>query len=156
MTKRVPVLTVLLALLLCATARAAGSSLVVHLPEGPVEAGENFTVSVDLTGNPGILNIDFTLSFDRERMECTDIEVGEWLAARASASAVNPAAKSGAILAAASATLMEGDGSVGVFQFQAKERLTDFHFSIDRITLSNQDRKKLDVTVTGTTSAPSD
>ncbi|MBQ9618719.1 MAG: hypothetical protein IJR48_10165, partial [Oscillibacter sp.] len=62
MTKRVPVLTVLLALLLCATARAAGSSLVVHLPEGPVEAGENFTVSVDLTGNPGILNIDFTLS----------------------------------------------------------------------------------------------
>ena len=156
MTKRVPVLTALLALLLCATARAAGPSLVVHLPEGPIEAGENFTVTVDLTGNPGILNIDFTLSFDRERMECTSIKLGELLSAQASASAVNPAGKPGAILAAASSELMEGDGTVGVFGFQAKERLTDFHFSIDRITLSNQDRKKLDVTVTGTTSAPSD
>ena len=146
--KRFPALILLLTLLFRVTAYAAEPRLVVHLPEGSIEAGETFTVTVDLTGNPGILNIQFTLSFDRERMECTDMKIGDLLATQAGASAVNPAAKSGAILAAASAELMEGDGQVGVFHFRAKEKLSDFHFSIDRITLGDQNRKKMDVLVT--------
>ncbi|MBQ9522177.1 MAG: S-layer homology domain-containing protein [Oscillospiraceae bacterium] len=148
MKKRFPALILLLTLLFRVTAYAAEPRLVVHLPEGSIEAGETFTVTVDLTGNPGILNIQFTLSFDRERMECTDMKIGDLLATQAGASAVNPAAKSGAILAAASAELMEGDGQVGVFHFRAKEKLSDFHFSIDRITLGDQNRKKMDVLVT--------
>ena len=146
--KRFPALILLLTLLFRVTAYAAEPRLVVHLPEGSIEAGETFTVTVELTGNPGILNIQFTLSFDRERMECTDMKIGDLLATQAGASAVNPAAKSGAILAAASAELMEGDGQVGVFHFRAKEKLSDFHFSIDRITLGDQNRKKMDVLVT--------
>ena len=156
MKRRFPVLILSLTLLLCATARAAAPRLVVHLPEGPIEAGENFTVTVDLTGNPGILNIEFTLSFDRERMECTDMRIGELLASQAGASAVNPAANTGAILAAVSASLMEGDGPVGVYQFEAKEKLTDFHFSIDRINIGNEDTKQMDVLVTTDGGAKSD
>ena len=76
------------------------------------------------------------------------MRLGEWLAAEAGASAVNPAANSGAILAAASAAVMEGDGPVGVFHFQAKEKLSDFHFSIDRITLSDRNKKNVDILVT--------
>jgi len=149
MLKRFPALILLLALLFCVTAHAAEPCLVVHLPEGPFEAGENFTVTVDLTGNPGILNIQFTLSFDRERMECTDMKIGELLAAQAMASAVNPYAKSGAKLASVATDIIEGDGQVAVYHFRAKEKLSDFHFSLEKIDLGNQNRENIDVIVTG-------
>ena len=146
--KRFPALTLLLTFLLCATVRAAAPRLEVHLPAGPVEAGEEFTVTVDLTGNPGILSIQFTLAFDKDKMECADAKIGGLLSEQTSASATNPDAKSGAILAAASMNVMTGDGPVGVFRFQAKEKLLDFHFSIERITLSDRDRNNLEVLVT--------
>ena len=148
MRKRFPALTLLLTLLLCVTVRAAEPRLEVHPPAGPVEAGEEFTVTVDLTGNPGVHTIQFTLTFDRNRMECVDAQVGEWLSQQGSISAANPDAQSGAILAAASVNAMAGDGQVGVFRFRAKEPLSDFHFSIEKITLTDRDKNKLDVVVT--------
>ena len=147
--KRFPALILSLTLLFCVTAYAAEPCFVVHLPEKPVEAGEDFTVTVDLTGNPGILNIQFTLSFDRERMECTDMKIGELLAAQAMASAVNPDAKSGAKLASVATDIIEGDGQVAVYHFRAKEKLSDFHFSLEKIDLGNQSRENIDVIVTG-------
>ena len=147
MRKRFPALILSLAFLLCVPVRAAAPRLEVHLPESPVEAGENFTVTVDLTGNPGVHTIQFTLAFDRERMECVQAELGAMLAG-ADIGKANPDASAGAIIAAASLEAFTGDGPVGIFRFQAKERLSDFHFSIEKITLGDQDGKKLDVSVT--------
>ena len=146
MKRRFPALVLMLSLLLCATVRAAGPQLEIRPPESPVKSGEEFTVAVDFTGNPGMMNIEFTLTFDKERMECEEVKLGGLLS-QAGASAVNPAAKSGAILAAASAYLMTGDGPVATFRFLAKEDLSDFPLSIERITVSDQDRKKIDVGV---------
>ncbi|MBQ6206395.1 MAG: S-layer homology domain-containing protein [Oscillospiraceae bacterium] len=148
MNKRFPALTLLLTFLLCVTVRAAAPRLEVHLPAGPVEAGEEFAVTVDLTGNPGILSAQFTLTFDKDRMECVEAAVGELLSQQTGVIASNPDAKSGAMIAAASMDVMTGDGPVGVFRFRAKEKLSDLHFSIERIMLSDRDRNKLDVQVT--------
>ncbi len=148
MKKRFPALTLLLTFLLCVTVRAAAPRLEVHLPAGPVEAGEEFTVTADLTGNPGILDMQFTLAFDKDKMECEDAAIGELLSRQTSMTAANSDAKSGAILAAVSMEAMTGDGPVGVFRFRAKEKLSDFHFSIEDITLSDRDGNKLDVLVT--------
>ena len=154
MKKRFPALIPFLALLLCVSVRAAGPCLEAHLPESPVEAGEEFAVTVDLTGNPGILHIQFTLAFDRERMECTEIELGEALKAdmrtgqEQALSSVNPKGSDGAVLAAISLNPITKDGPVGIFHFKAKEKLSDFHFSIEKIYLGNDAIEKYDVTVT--------
>ena len=154
MKKRFPALIPFLALLLCVSVRAAGPRLEAHLPESPVEAGEEFAVTVDLTGNPGILHIQFTLAFDRERMECTEVELGEALKAdmqtgqEQALSSVNPKGSDGAVLAAISLNPIAKDGPVGIFHFKAKEKLSDFHFSIEKIYLGNDETEKYDVTVT--------
>ena len=154
MKKRFPALIPFLALLLCVSVRAAEPRLEAHLPESPVEAGEEFAVTVDLTGNPGILHIQFTLAFDRERMECTEIELGEALKAdmqtgqEQALSSVNPKGSDGAVLAAISLNPITKDGPVGIFHFKAKEKLSDFHFSIEKIYLGNDAIEKYDVTVT--------
>ncbi|MBR3569864.1 MAG: S-layer homology domain-containing protein [Oscillibacter sp.] len=152
MRKRFPALTFLLSLLLCAMVRAAEPRLEVRLPAAPVEAGQEFAVTVDLTGNPGILNIQFTLAFDKELMECTEAKVGALLEEQADASATNPEAKSGAIIASVSTDAITGDGQVGVFQFRAKEKVSDFRFSVEKITLSDRNKNKLDVVVTNAAS----
>ena len=154
MKKRFPALIPFLALLLCVSVRAAGPCLEAHLPESPVEAGEEFAVTVDLTGNPGILHLQFTLAFDRKRMECTEIELGEALKAdtqtgqEQALSSVNPKGSDGAVLAAISLNPITKDGPVGIFHFKAKEKLSDFHFSIEKIYLGNDAIEKYDVTVT--------
>ena len=147
MRKRFPALVLLLALVLCVPVRAAGPRLEVHLPENPVGAGEEFAVTVDLLDNPGILHIQFTLAFDRARMECTAIELGDALKGQAMSS-LNPAGTDGAVLAAISLESMTADGPVGIFRFRAKESLSDFHFSIEKIYLGNDKIEKYDVTVT--------
>ena len=149
MKKRFPALILSLTLLFCVTAYAAEPCFVVHLPEKPVEAGEDFTVTVDLTGNPGIRGIRFALSFDRKRMECAGMKIGTLLATQETVNSVNPDAKSGAMLAAVATDIIEGDGQVAVYHFRAKEKLSDFHFSLEKIDLGNQSRENIDVIVTG-------
>ena len=146
MKKRFPAPTLLLTLLLCVSVRAAGPGLEVRLPAAPVEAGEEFTVTVDLTGNPGVHAIQFALAFDRDLMECVDAELGD-VTAQSDIHVANPDAPSGAVVAAASIEPMTGDGTAGIFRFKAKENLSDFHFSMEKVVISDRDGNKLDVTV---------
>ena len=76
MKKRRLALTLPLALLLCVAVRAAGPRLEIHSPAAPVEAGQEFAVTVDFAGNPGILDMQFTLKFDKGRMECASAQTG--------------------------------------------------------------------------------
>jgi hypothetical protein len=119
--------------------------LEIRPPAAPVEAGQEFAVTVDFAGNPGILDMQFTLKFDKGRMECASAQTGALFSNVAAF--INPADDTGAILVMASANPVKGDGSVGVYQFRAKERLSDFRFSIEEIAVSDGNGTALAVSV---------
>lgn len=129
MRKRNRILCVLMAALLAAAlslpAAAEGTSLTIGAPETLPAVGETFTVTVRISGNPGLCAAQYTLAFDASVVRCESASVGELL--RNTFSAANPNGKAGAIVAAATVTPATGDGSVGVFTFQVlKEGETDF------------------------------
>ena len=129
MRKRNRILCVLMAALLAAAlslpAAAEGTSLIISAPEALPAVGETFTVTVAISGNPGLCAAQYTLAFDASVVRCESASVGELL--RNTFSAANPNGKDGAIVAAATVTPATGDGSVGVFTFQVlKAGETDF------------------------------
>lgn len=129
MRKRNRILCVLMAALLAAAlslpAAAEGTSLIISAPEALPAVGETFTVTVTISGNPGLCAAQYTLAFDASVVRCESASVGELL--RNTFSATNPNGKDGAIVAAATVTPATGDGSVGVFTFQVlKAGETDF------------------------------
>ena len=129
MRKRNRILCVLMAALLAAAlslpAAAEGTSLIISAPEALPAVGETFTVTVRISGNPGLCAAQYTLAFDPSVVRCESASVGELL--RNTFSAANPNGKAGAIVAAATVTPATGDGSVGVFTFQVlKAGETDF------------------------------
>lgn len=146
MKKRFPALTLLLTLLLCVAVRAAEPRLEVRPPAAPVGAGQEFAVTVDLTGNPGVQTIQFALAFDHSLMECVAAEVGD-ITRKADIRIAEADTPSGAAIAAASMQPVTGDGTVGLFRFKAKESLSNFHFSMENISISDRNGKELDVVV---------
>lgn len=129
MRKQNRILCALLAALLAAAlslpAAAEGTSLIISAPETLPAVGETFTVTVAISGNPGLCAAQYTLAFDASVVRCESASVGELL--RNTFSAANPNGKDGAIVAAATVTPATGDGSVGVFTFQVlKAGETDF------------------------------
>lgn len=105
-----------LAALLTLPASAAGTALSIHAPETLPAVGETFTVSVEISGNPGLCAAQYTLTFDRSVVACESVSVGTVLAG--TLSATNPKAAGGAIVAAATVTPAEGDGAIGEFTFK--------------------------------------
>ena len=142
-------LAVVLALGLAPPGRAAGTELRVRTPESLPKAGETFTLSVEIAGNPGVAAVQFTIPFDRDVMTCSSVEVGTVL--QGSLSATNPNARAGAKIAAASATALEGDGQLGVFTFTAKRDLTAADFRIRDVIINNGENKHVTYTVIGAT-----
>ena len=129
MRKRNRILCVLMAALLAAAlslpAAAEGTSLTIGAPETLPAVGETFTVTVRISGNPGLCAAQYTLAFDPSVVRCESASVGDIL--RGTFAATNPKAEAGAIVAAATVTPATGDGSVGVFTFQVlKAGETDF------------------------------
>lgn len=110
-----------LALTLLPTAFAADDAVItVHVPDGGVRAGDTFTVTVDISGNPGFSAAQFTLTYDHDALECTGIGIGDVL--QGMMSATNPDARgTGAIVAAASVNESTGDGQLATFYFTAKQ-----------------------------------
>ena len=96
-------------------ARAAETTLTVTVPETLPAIGETFTVTVDLSGNPGLCAAQYTLAFDQSVLSCESAQVGDVL--RGTFSATNPQGPEGAIVAAATTTPVNGNtgenGSTG-------------------------------------------
>lgn len=109
-------LLMLLTLALALPVRAAETSLRIDAPETLPAVGETFTVTVEITGNPGLCAAQYTLAFDSQLVSCESAQVGEVLSG--TLSATNPNASGGAIVAAASVDPARGDGSIGVFTFR--------------------------------------
>lgn len=109
-------LLVLMISLLNLPVLAAGTSLKIDAPKSLPAVGEMFTVTVDISGNPGLCAAQYTLAFDKTVVSCVSASVGDVL--EGSLSATNPDAPAGAIVAAATVSPVKGDGTVGVFTFK--------------------------------------
>lgn len=109
-------LTLLTAAMLSLSALAAGATLRIDAPDTLPAVGETFTVTVEITGNPGLCAAQYTLAFDSQLVSCESAQMGDVLSG--TLSAANPSASSGAIVAAATITPATGDGTIGVFTFR--------------------------------------
>ena len=98
-------------------ASAAGANMKLNFsyPDG-LSPGDTFSVEVACTDNPGLLAFQFTLAFDQDVLDCTDIDLGPALDGMMAVS--NPNASTGAIVAGASATPAGEDGVVATFLFK--------------------------------------
>ncbi len=133
--------------LLPAMALAADTTLTVKTPENLPKEGEAFTVTVDITGNPGLCAVQFTLAYDKNRMTCTDAEEGGLLDGMARTT--NPSAADGAVLLAASTSPATGDGTLGTFTFRAEQDIDEFAFKIANVVLTDANVAAVAYTVVG-------
>ena len=143
-------LTAALLLSLCSMAAASEAEFLIAAPAGGTSAGETFTVSVELNGNPGFCSVQFTLAYDASQMECTDAETGPLLSGVMAV--VNPEAPDGAYVAAATLDAVRGDGTLGTVTFRAKKNLTSYSLSLEGAKLTELDGTILPFTVRQTAS----
>ena len=145
-----------MSLSLSITAFAAGATLTINAPETLPKAGETFTVTVDLSGNPGFSALQFTLAYDESVMDCTQIRKGEVM--RDTLSANNPDGNNGAVIAGATLEPVTTDGQVATFIFTAKEDLTEMDLRLIEVTFGDENASPIDYTVarTGATSSEAD
>lgn len=135
---------------------AVGTEIELTGPPGSVQAGESFSVSVDLSGNPGFGAIQFTLSFDQNMLDCTKATTGALLQNALSAS--NPDSDTGVVIAAASSEVIQGDGNLGTFQFTAKTDLENPEFQLKDVILTDENGSDLqyNITISGQSSNPAE
>ena len=136
-----------LVLLLCFAlpVGAADTALSIRGPDTAPEVGESFTVTVEITGNPGIGSAQFTLEYDQTLLKCTEMEPGEVLKGALFAS--NPSLEEGAKLAAASAYAMNGDGTLCTLTFTVQKAADGYRLAIRDVSLNDGERNKLGFTV---------
>ncbi len=143
---RKSILAMLLAvvMLLCLTpfASAAGAAFVVDVPKGAVAAGESFEVTVSLRDNPGFNALDFTLVYDKDALECTEVIEGPLMEKMFSDS--NPAGRRGAIVAGASVNAVKGDGIIATFCFTAKKSVTALSFSTYNSDIKDENGSRME------------
>jgi len=125
------------------TAAASAPELSISAPSGPVRAGEDFEVTVELSGGAEICAAQFTLSFDPNAMACEDASAGPLLADALSAS--NPNAPRGAAVAAAAADPVRGSGVLGSFRFKAKTGLEKLQFALTDVLLAGPEGNEIEV-----------
>ena len=136
MRKRITAGILALALLLAfapAALAAASPLLRISAPETLPAVGKTFTVTAELSDNPGMTALECTLAFDAARVECTGVTTGSML--RGMLTAVNERySASSAKVVAAAADAATGNGTVATFTFRvlaggdANFRLTDIVF----------------------------
>lgn len=126
---------------------ASGAVLAVKTPATIPKAGETFTVTVEIAGNPGLCSVQFTLAYDKDLMTCTKADEGTILDSMLSV--MNANARDGAIVAAASAEPATGDGDLAEFTFTASRNLTEYGFRLAETVLSDARGTDIPFTVTG-------
>lgn len=138
-------LVLALSLGLAPSGRAAGAELRLTSPEQPPKAGETFTVTVDISGNPGFAGFQLTAPYDESAMECTSVNPGALVDGMMAIS--NKSAPDGAILIAVSDSDVNGDGRLAVFTFVAKKDLSSADFQTVNIMISNEKNEDIDCAV---------
>lgn len=144
--KLICVLTVFALVLVLGLAAFADNMTVTVAYDKGAQPGDTIIVELVSDNCPGMAAAQFTLGFDSSVLECTGCEPGAALSGMMSAS--NPNASTGAIVAAASAQDVEGNGVLGVFTFKVL-KLGDYGFTLSDVIFADQDGKSLSYTVNG-------
>lgn len=137
-----------LALSLAVPAQAAKTEIKIQTPDELPAVGETFTVTVDISDNPGLAAVQFTLAFDESVVDCTNVKVGEIL--REGLFAANANAESGAIVSAASLEEMTQDGSLATYSFLVLEE-GDPDFALAEYSFADKNAKAVEVLFTSNT-----
>lgn len=150
-------LSVCLILSVAPSVFSAGTTLTLQVPSALPKAGESFTVSVDVSGNPGFSVVQFIVRYDKERLTCTGISFGKLLSGALGDTNTNY--KDGAAIAAASLDPITGNGQIAEFTFRAKSELTELDFSLMDVTFADKNGTALaftmeTVTADGTVLSP--
>lgn len=132
--------------LLVPAGRAAGTELCLTVPEELPRAGETFTVSVDISGNPGFAAVEFVLDYDKATFECTDVRTGTLLS-NAMAGA-NVTDQGDAVVIAVNDSEIQGDGQLGIFSFTVKQTSAIADFRLKEVELLHIDESKIPFTET--------
>ncbi len=138
---------IMISVLLPTAVFAESAKLTVKAPEAVPAVGEEFTVTVELSNNPGVCAVQFTLAYDKSKLECTSAREGSLLDGKMSA--VNSKADAGVIIAAAAAQPIEGNGVVASCKFVLKDAIEAFDFSIADVTLCDKDNEDIPYEVIG-------
>ena len=146
--KWIPVFLVL-TLSVCLGGMALGASpemtISVSAPAG-AQPGDTITVELRSVGCPGMNAAQFTLGFDTSVLDCTACETGPALSGMMAAA--NPDAASGAIIAAAGATTVDGNGVLGVFTFTVL-REGEYGFTLSDTLFARADGTTISYAVEG-------
>ena len=110
-------LALVMALVLIPVSALADSTvLTIEAPDTLPQAGKTFTVTVSISGNPGLCAAQYTLSFDKRVVKCESVKLGTVLSGMLFAT--NENASDGAIVAAAATTAKTGDGVLSTYTFK--------------------------------------
>ncbi len=149
MKKRVGAILTAIALmlsLLTTAAMAAGTTLTVKTPETVPRAGETFTVTVEISGNPGFASVGLAISYDETVARCESVETGDAL--KGAMTAVNPKASDGARVSAASAYDLDADGTLAELRFLMLKD-GDPAVTVARVKLNSADGDRITCSVEG-------
>ena len=149
-----------LVLLLCFAlpVGAADTALSIRGPDTAPEVGESFTVTVEITGNPGIGSAQFTLEYDQTLLKCNKMTAGAVLENAMTAN--NPRSDEGAKFAAASSDPQQGDGVICTLVFTVLKSAGEYRFTLTEAHMSDGEADNISLrmpgsmVVSGTADAP--
>lgn len=121
-----------------------GAKLTLASPAALPAVGQTFTVTVSIANNPGLGAAQFTVKSDSAVVQCVSADIGKVLNGALAAS--NPAASTGAIIAAASSEAMKSNGELGVLTYKVLAS-GDPKLSLSDIVLSSPEGKDISYTV---------
>lgn len=137
-----------LALSLAVPAQAAKTEIKIQTPDKLPAVGETFTVTVDISDNPGLAAVQFTLAFDESVVDCTSAKIGEVM--KGALSATNPDSDTGAIIAAATTSDKVIDGTLAEFEFTVIKN-GDPDFGLAEYSFKNSADESIKISMTGGT-----
>lgn len=127
---------------------AAGkTTLKLNLPSKLPAVGQSFTVTVDVSENPGVNAVQMKLLYDADVVKCSGVTVGKALDGMLSAT--NPRSTRngmGAKISAAGVESADGDGVIGTFTFTVLKD-GDPGFSLSEILLTDSDGNDISYSV---------
>ena len=129
-------------------ALAAATELRIVGPAEVPAVGEEFTVRLELSGNPGFNTFDVTIPFDRTKLECTEIEIGPLVESMLYADNQYSDQSGGAVVGAASLSAQKQNGVLVTFRFRVLSAGATAPQGLTEIGLGDNDGNSLRFTVT--------
>ncbi len=141
-------LVCLLSILIPCSAFAAGTVIEVKAPTNMPKAGDTFTVTVNISGNPGFSAMQFTLGFDTSVMQCQTAEIGETFSS-ADMYLANTDYANGVPTALISINELNTNGVVWTFQMKALQDVSKMDFTLSELLVGDADSNDIPFSVTG-------